>query len=324
MSLIGQILERRKRRSGRQSSKAFWTTRFAFDGASSSFTETMSANTTFRPSVPVNLQNLILAQVLLLVEGVSAHKPRERRDSNQRKKYGRKPKADNNAPAESSTVSSTEINPDIAPTSVSIDAPAVSKRKRDGTDDQGAEKKKRKTDASISVPTPSSTQVDSSVANPPVSTVNSKRKREVQEEQRSEKKQKTTPSEDAFVSPTNVHSIEPSNGDSREPPADVSDHADIPLPSPILKHLVVGINAVTNGLKAKSKLRDTRSLFQAQVRQRNLPSCLDHSSTFSSVALMLIHPSSSTTSRISSLHSTLVNHPNLSSLYRYPMAPKPP
>ncbi|PBL00579.1 hypothetical protein ARMGADRAFT_915600 [Armillaria gallica] len=97
------------------------------------------------PSVPVNLQNLILSQVLLLVEGVSAHKPRERRDSSHRKKYGRKPKADNNTPTD------TEL----------------------------------------------------------------------------------------------------SNGDSGDPPADVSDQADIPLPSPFLKHLVVGINAVTKRLECQ-------------------------------------------------------------------------
>ncbi|KAK0481712.1 hypothetical protein IW261DRAFT_1550748 [Armillaria novae-zelandiae] len=72
------------------------------------------------PSVPVNLQNLILAQVLLLVEGVSAHKPRQRHDSNHRKNYGRKRKADNNTPTESSTVSSTEINSDIVAASVNI------------------------------------------------------------------------------------------------------------------------------------------------------------------------------------------------------------
>ncbi|KAK0198858.1 hypothetical protein F5146DRAFT_110611 [Armillaria mellea] len=212
----------------------------------------MSANMVFRPSVPVNLQNLILAQVLLILEGVSAQKPRERRDSIHRKKYSRKSKADNNAPAESSTVSSPEINPDIAPAPVIIDTAAVPKRKRDGSDDQGSEKKKRKADGAISVPTTSSTQVDSGVANPPVSAVNSKRKREVQgEEQRSEKKQKTTPSEDAFVPPTNVHSTGLSIGDSGDSPADISDRADIPLPSPILKHLVVGINAVTKRLECQ-------------------------------------------------------------------------
>ncbi|KAK0233639.1 hypothetical protein IW262DRAFT_97846 [Armillaria fumosa] len=182
------------------------------------------------PSVPVNLQNLILAQVLLLVEGVSAHKPRERHDNNYLKKCGRKRKADN-APAEASTVSSTQINPDIAP------APGS--------------KKKRKTDAFISVPTTSSAQVDTSVANHPVSPVDSKRRREVQKEQRGEKKQKTALSEDAFIPSTNVHSTERSNGDSGNPPTDISDHADIPLPSPILKHLVVGINAVTKRLECQ-------------------------------------------------------------------------
>ncbi|KAK0471703.1 hypothetical protein IW261DRAFT_1511180, partial [Armillaria novae-zelandiae] len=206
------------------------------------------------PSVPVNLQNLILAQVLLLVEGVSAHKPCQRHNSNHHKNYGRKRKADNNAPTESSTVSSTEINSDILVVSVSIDAAAVPKRRRDGNDDQGSEKKKkRKTDAFVSVPTTSPAPVDSSIANTPVSTVNSKRRREVEEEQRGEKKQKTTLTEDAFVPspPTNVHSTERSNGDSGDPPADISDHADIPLPSPILKNLVVGINAVTKRLECQ-------------------------------------------------------------------------
>ncbi|KAK0208767.1 hypothetical protein DFS33DRAFT_1413965 [Desarmillaria ectypa] len=115
------------------------------------------------PSVPVNLQNLILAQVLLLVEGVSVHRPRAKHE--------------------------------------------------------------------LSAATP-------------------KRKREMQEEEGSEKKQKTTQSADAFTPPANGHSIELTNGDSGDPPA-ISDHANIPPLSPISKHLVVGINAVTKRLECQ-------------------------------------------------------------------------
>ncbi|KAK0465585.1 uncharacterized protein EV420DRAFT_1515033 [Desarmillaria tabescens] len=203
------------------------------------------------PSVPVNLQNLILAQVLLLVEGVSANRPLVKRERKHRKKYIRKLKADNNASA-SPAVFPNEIDSEATSASVCVDAVVTSKRKRDGNDNQGSEKKKRKTGGSISVPT-SSTQVDSSAPNPPVLTVTIKRKREVQEEEEegSEKKRKTIQSEDAFAPPANGHNTEVTHGDSVDPPASVSDDANILPPSPVLKHLVVGINAVTKRLECQ-------------------------------------------------------------------------
>ncbi|KAG7452308.1 uncharacterized protein BT62DRAFT_296796 [Guyanagaster necrorhizus] len=205
------------------------------------------------PSVPVNLQNLILAQVLLLVEGVAAYQSRAKQERTRCKNIDRKPKADKSAVA---ATSSTEINPDAASALANVDVAVNSKRKRDGNDDLGSgKKKKRKTVASISVPTMSSTQVDSSVVSPPASTATSKRKREVQDEQGGEKKQKTTQLEEALpidAPSTNGHGTKlVTNGESGVPSASVSDHADIPPPSSILKHLVIGINAVTKRLECQ-------------------------------------------------------------------------